>query len=74
MVRKKALQINIVFNISKDGKQWELAVAGEFSNIVNNPIEQPVPVGKTLKARYIKFEAKRVVEGNRLTVAEVGVR
>ncbi|QNA43764.1 alpha-L-fucosidase [Lacibacter sediminis] len=72
--KKEGIADQYSFYISKDGKLWELAVAGEFSNIVNNPIEQSVPVGKTLKARFIKFEAKRVVEGNRLTIAEVGVR
>lgn len=36
--------------------------AGEFSNIKNNPIEQSISFNP-VKARYVKFVAKRLVEG-----------
>lgn len=60
--------------ISQDGKDFGKPVAtGEFSNILNNPIEQEVSFG-ALEGRYVKFRAVSVVEGhNTVGFAEVGV-
>lgn len=50
---------------SLDGKTWsELPTSGEFSNIVNNPIEQRVFLGTPVKARFIKIESLQEIEGN----------
>ena len=72
--KKEGIADQYAFYISHDGNRWEMVKSGEFSNIVNNPIEQVIPVGQTLKAKYIKFEAKRVVEGKHVTMAELGVQ
>ena len=62
------------FYVSTDGKSWGKPVAhGEFSNIKNNPINQVVSLKKPIKARYIKFVAKGVVEGGCVAICELGV-
>jgi alpha-L-fucosidase len=41
---------------SMDGRNWgEPVVAGRFDNILANPVEQVVPFGRPVRARYIKF-------------------
>ncbi len=72
--KKDGIADQYEFYISSDGQQWKKAASGEFSNIVNNPVEQVVTSQQILKARYIKFEAKRVVEGKHVTVAELEIR
>jgi alpha-L-fucosidase len=62
------------FYTSQNGTDWVLAAEGEFSNIVNNPVEQLVPISSPITARYFRLEAKRLVEGSNATVAEIGVR
>ena len=62
------------FYVSEDGQNWgQPAVAGEFANIKANPILQTVPFKKPVPARYFRFVALRVVEGNHIAVAELGV-
>lgn len=62
-----------VFYTSINGKDWQQAAAGEFSNIQSNPIEQTVPLAKAVMARYFKFSAVHVTKGNGVAVAELGV-
>jgi len=63
-----------VFYTSKDGVTWQKVAEGEFSNIRSNPVEQVVQLSHAVVARYFKFSILRVVGGNGVTVAEVGVR
>ena len=54
--------------------EWGQAVSqGEFSNIKSNPLTQVIELKQAQKARYLKFVAKRVVEGNHVTIADLGV-
>ena len=60
--------------VSKDGKNWGKAVAaGEFSNIKANPIRQRIDLKTPATGRYLKFVVTSVVEGNHVTIAELGV-
>ena len=60
--------------LSNDGKNWgRPAAAGEFSNIKANPICQKIAMKHPVKARYMRFVAKSVVDGNHVVVAELGV-
>lgn len=55
--------VNYRFYLSLDGKSWNLADEGEFSNIKNNPLWQTQRF-ESRKARYFKFEALSNTEGN----------
>lgn len=60
--------------LSQDGRNWGAPVAeGEFSNIRANPVPQQIALKAPAKARYLRFVAKRVLEGNHVAVAELGV-
>ena len=61
------------FLVSTDGKTWIKAASGEFSNIANNPIEQTVRFTGPQTARFVQLSATHVVEGNFITVSEIGV-
>lgn len=50
------------FLVSEDNKHWQVADEGEFSNIVNNPVEQ-VKTFKSVNARYINLRAMVVAGG-----------
>jgi alpha-L-fucosidase len=63
-----------IFYTSTNGQTWQQAAAGEFSNIQSNPIEQTVPLGKPVSARYFKFSVLHVTKGNGVAVAELGVK
>ena len=54
---------NYKLYVSTDNKNWKLVDEGEFSNIVNNPIQQ-VKTFAPAKARYIKFQAVKNAENN----------
>lgn len=60
--------------LSTNGKTWRLAVNGEFSNIINNPVEQNVRFSEIIKARFIKLKVKKIREGDQKPIiAEFGV-
>ncbi len=62
-----------VFYISDNGKNWSLVQEGEFSNILNNPIEQRILFSKPTSGRFIKFRPKKVKENaGKAVVAEWG--
>ena len=46
---------------------------GEFSNIRANPVPQRIDLKAPVKARYLRFVGKRVVEGSHVAVAELVV-
>lgn len=48
------------FEVSEDGKEWQVVKEGEFSNIQNNPVLQTVSF-EPVQARYVKLSAKSVV-------------
>lgn len=61
------------FYTSSDGRNWQQQAAGEFSNILNNPIRQEVTFDP-VKARYVKFEGTKMVEGHRtMGIGDLGV-
>lgn len=60
--------------LSTDGSDWgNPAAEGEFSNIRANPVPQRIDLETPVKARYLRFVGKRVVEGSHVVVAELGV-
>ena len=62
-----------IFYTSNDATNWQKCAEGEFSNIRANPIEQVVPLPQPVNVRYFKFAILHVIEGNGVTVAELGV-
>ena len=48
------------FEVSEDGKEWQVVKEGEFSNIQNNPVLQTVSF-ELVQARYVKLSARSVV-------------
>jgi alpha-L-fucosidase len=62
------------FYLSPDGKNWTLAVEGEFSNIKANPVMQLVPLQATVAGRYLRFVARHVIDdGDYVIVSGLGV-
>ncbi|MGI4750096.1 MAG: discoidin domain-containing protein [Janthinobacterium lividum] len=61
------------FYASKNGVDWEEISNGEFSNIRANPINQVVQLPHPITAKYIRFVGKHSVNGNGITVAEIGI-
>ena len=60
-------------DISDNGKDWQIARAGVFSNMEANPVQQLVILAKPVKCRYFKFEALHTNHGNGVSVAELGI-
>jgi len=60
------------FHTSTDGENWHKAVAGEFGNIANSPIEQRVEF-ESLTTRYIRLIAKSTTDGQPASFAEIGI-
>ncbi|MCG8308771.1 MAG: alpha-L-fucosidase [Cytophagales bacterium] len=61
------------FYTSVDGKSWIKQSEGEFSNVLNNPIEQ-VKTFAPISTRYLRFVAKADAEGSqRVIINEIGV-
>jgi len=60
---------------SLDGEHWQVAAEGEFSNILNNPVEQVIVLDTPVSARHLRFTGLRAA-GNapHIGVAELGVR
>lgn len=62
------------FSVSTDNRSWRLVAEGEFSNVVNNRIEQSVQFA-SVKARYIKLKGMEVAgEDYQASIGELGVR
>ncbi|QQL45255.1 alpha-L-fucosidase [Sulfuriroseicoccus oceanibius] len=59
--------------LSEDGENWEEAAVGEFGNIAANPIMQNVMFGDPVRTRFIRFHALKVLEGEHVTAAEIGI-
>lgn len=57
------------YRVSVDGRT---AAEGEFSNIVNNPVEQVVEF-EPLRGRAVRFEALSLAAGDRPGIAEFSV-
>ena len=57
------------YRVSVDGRT---AAEGEFSNIVNNPVEQVVDF-EPLRGRTVRFEALSLAAGDRPGIAEFSV-
>lgn len=63
---------NFSFSISADGKNWKEVSSGEFSNVVNSPVEQ-LKRFNPVSARYIQLKALKTVDGKAATLAELGI-
>lgn len=70
----RALVDQFEFHVSRDGETWTKVAEGQFSNIVNNPIQQVVELNAPVKAGYFKFTALRSANGVPLSAAELGLR
>lgn len=65
---------NYEFSVSTDNRAWRLVAAGEFSNVVNNRIEQSVQFAN-VKARYIKLRGIKVAGADyQASFGELNVR
>ena len=71
---KTNLKKNYEWQISTDNQTWTTVDEGEFANIKSNPVEQNITLRTATKARYIKFIGKSSIEGNYVSVAELGVK
>lgn len=65
---------NYQWEISADNITWTTVAEGEFANIKSNPVEQNIILKTAVTARYIKFIGKTTVEGNYISVAELGIK
>jgi alpha-L-fucosidase len=65
---------NYQWQVSTDNTTWTTVAEGEFSNIKSNPVEQNITLKVPAKARYFKFIGKSSVDGNYISVAELGVK
>ncbi|AOW10315.1 alpha-L-fucosidase [Flavobacterium gilvum] len=65
---------NYEWQTSTDNVTWTTVSEGEFSNIKSNPVEQNIVLKTAVKARYFKFIGKSSVDGNYISVAELGVK
>ncbi|MFC5626688.1 alpha-L-fucosidase [Algoriphagus winogradskyi] len=63
---------NFAFEVSENGTSWKQVASGEFSNIVNSPIEQTIRFD-AVNAHFIRLKATKTADGNPATFAEVGV-
>ena len=61
------------FLLSRDNQHWQPAAQGEFSNIVNNPVEQIITFDAS-PARFIKLRALNIRgEEQRPSFGEIGI-
>lgn len=60
------------FSVSSDGKNWKEVSRGEFSNVVNSPVEQFIRFDLR-ETKFIKLRALKTADGNPATVGELGV-
>ena len=59
---------------STDGKQWTELAAGEFSNIIANPVQQKVMFSKPASLKYIRLMPEKIMDDkNEAIIAEIGV-
>jgi alpha-L-fucosidase len=63
---------NYAFLISQDGKNWKEVATGEFSNIVNSPIEQQIRFAP-VEARFVRLKALKTADSAPATFGEIGV-
>ena len=62
------------FEVSADGTHWNLAAAGDFDNIRNNPVLQTVKIAKPVQARHFRFTAISDIDGSgHASAAEISV-
>ncbi|MEX0289181.1 MAG: discoidin domain-containing protein, partial [Flavobacteriaceae bacterium] len=61
------------FYVSKDGRSWQAVASGEFSNVINNPVEQKIQF-RPVAGRFIKLKAVKVKGDDlRTSFGEIGV-
>jgi alpha-L-fucosidase len=62
------------FEVSENGGQWQIAVQSDFANIKNNPVNQEIYFGKTVKARFVRFTSLSNINNDEyLSLAELGI-
>lgn len=61
------------FFVSSDNRNWNRVSNGEFSNVVNNPIERTIEFDST-KGRFIKLRATKLAgDDPRTSFGEIGI-
>lgn len=70
--QKEGIPTKYTILISNDNVKWSTAASGEFSNIINNPVEQTVYFKQMVNARYLKFIATET-NIKELTIAEIAL-
>lgn len=60
-----------IMEVSTDNTSWTKEAEGEFSNLRANPVEQFIPFGKTVKARYFRFTGTRALDKKHVSAAEI---
>lgn len=63
---------NYAFEVSEDGKDWNTVTSGEFSNIVNSPIEQRIKFPSVI-AQFVRLKSLKTADGNPATFGEFSV-
>lgn len=63
---------NYAFEVSEDGKDWNTVTSGEFSNIVNSPIEQRIKF-PSIQTQFVRLKALKTADGNPATFGEFSV-
>jgi serine/threonine protein kinase/tetratricopeptide (TPR) repeat protein len=62
------------FHLSTDGQDWPAPAArGTFARLKEHPVQQTVLFEKPVAARFFRFVATHAIEGNHVSVAELGV-
>ena len=69
----KGIVTHYRFYLSQDGRDWQLVKAGEFSNIVNNPIRSEIRFQEDHEASYFKLVADKVHGKGMPVVTEIGI-
>ena len=68
------LVITLRFTVFRLHFNTEVSTAGEFSNIMHNPVPQTITLDKAVKARFIKLDAKTTTDQPATVSAnEIGV-
>ena len=58
---------------STDGKNWKKIAAGEFSNIIANPVQQKIMFKNSETLQFIKLVGTKIMQDTKPVIAELGV-
>jgi alpha-L-fucosidase len=61
------------FHVSEDGESWNLVADAVIDDWIERPVARLIPLDRPVKARYVKFVAKHVIDGlDYVAVAGIG--